>query len=209
MSRLPTLLLDLDRTLVDVQTFTAYEVVCQELDEVFGKIRLSEMPESGWRSATHRAMAILFSLAGVEADWAHADEIVSRHELAAIDEATAMPHLAEFLEDTASAERAIVTLMGQEPAEETCRRFGIEIPVIVGRRADLVPKPAPDQLLAALDLLDSSARDALMVGDSPWDANAAVAAGTAFIGVTNGKPSVFTAETPVVDDLQATLGRLG
>lgn len=203
------LLLDLDRTLVDVQTFTDYEAVCDELDETFGDLRLVDMPESGWRTATHRAMATLFSLSGDTTDWARADDIVSRHELSAIDQATAMPFLDEFLDATQGVPRAIVTLMGQAPAEESCARFGIEVPVIVGRRAHLLPKPAPDQIEAALGLLGIPADEAVMLGDSPWDADAAIAAGAGFLGLTNGRPSVFSEETLVVEDLAAATATLG
>jgi phosphoglycolate phosphatase len=199
------LLLDLDRTLVDVQSFTDYEAACRELDEEFGEIALVDMPESGWRSATHRAMATLFSLSGVSDDWKRADAIVSRHELAVIDEATSMPYLKEFLDATRELPRAVVTLMGQTPAEEICDRFEIDIPVVVGRRVDLRPKPAPDQLVAGLVALGVVATGTTMVGDSPWDSDAAIAAGTRFVGLSNDRASVFPRETLVVGDLREAL----
>jgi phosphoglycolate phosphatase-like HAD superfamily hydrolase len=203
------LLLDLDRTLVDVQSFTDYEAACGELDEAFGDLPLADMPESGWRTATHRAMAILFSLADSPQDWTRADEIISKREMAAIDSAMAMPHLEEFLEAIRGTPRAIVTLMGQAPAEESCARFGIKIPVIVGRRAGLLPKPAPDQLETAMEILGVTADQAVMVGDSPWDAEAAIAAEVGFLGLTNGRPSVFSEATLVVENLAEATAVLG
>ena len=199
------LLLDLDRTLVDVQSFTDYDAACRDLDAEFGEIALAEMPESGWRSATHRAMATLFSLSGSGEDWAKADEIISGYEGAVVETATAMPFLDEFLSGTAGLPRAVVPLMGQVPADATCDRFAIDVPIIVGRRADLRPKPAPDQLLAGLEALGVEAGEAIMVGDSPWDSEAAAAAGTRFVGLTNEQVSVFPRRTLVVRDLSEAL----
>lgn len=50
-------------------------------------------------------------------------------------------------------------------------------------------KPAPDQLLAALDYFDLPTADAVMVGDSPNDLDAARAAGWAFIFAAYGYTS--------------------
>ena len=75
--RIGALLLDLDRTLVDVQTYTDYETACKRLDEELGSVQLIDVPSSGWRSATHRAMATLSSLAPDPELWARADAIIS------------------------------------------------------------------------------------------------------------------------------------
>ena len=71
------LLLDLDRTLVDVQTYTDYEEACRHLEQELGAVELIDVPESGWRSATHQAMSTLSSLAPDPPAWARADEIIS------------------------------------------------------------------------------------------------------------------------------------
>ena len=47
-------------------------------------------------------------------------------------------------------------------------------------------KPDPDILGAALRKLGSSAAEACMLGDTPYDAEAAARAGVAFVGVTCG-----------------------
>ena len=203
------LLLDLDRTLVDVQTYTNYEEVCRVLDEELGAVELIDVPVSGWRSATHRAMATLSSLAPDPDRWARADAIITEFEADAVaTEAMAMPHLSDFMAKTSFLPTAVVTLMGQTAAEAACRRFEVDVQVVVGRARGLLPKPEPDQLTLALDRLGVRAGDAVMVGDSPWDEVAAQAAGVRFIGVTNGGGSVFASGVTVADDLAGVASML-
>ncbi len=73
-------------------------------------------------------------------------------------------------------------------------------------------KPAPDLLHAAYDQLDVTTADVTLVGDSPWDAEAAVRAGVRAIGVRTGG---FAAEellghgaAEVVDAPRDLVGRL-
>lgn len=50
-------------------------------------------------------------------------------------------------------------------------------------------KPSPDILLVALDKVGLAAQDALLIGDSVWDAHAAHRAGLPFVAVTCGGTS--------------------
>lgn len=88
-------------------------------------------------------------------------------------------------------------------AREVLDRHRVGIDVLVPRRADLAPKPAPAQLLEACRLLDAAPSTAVMVGDSSWDELAAGAAGSDFIGLTNGGPSEFSPDTATIPSLQA------
>lgn len=56
-------------------------------------------------------------------------------------------------------------------------------------------KPAPDLVIVATEKLKMSAAQCAMIGDTPWDARAAAAAGVVLIGVTGGgnKPEVLRA----------------
>ena len=58
--------------------------------------------------------------------------------------------------------------------------------VIVGGDETEHQKPCPDPLLLALERLDADAGDAAYVGDSPYDMQAARAAGVYAVGVTWG-----------------------
>lgn len=81
-------------------------------------------------------------------------------------------------------------------------RFG----AIVGGRADLARKPAPDMLLAALTRLSVDPENAVMVGDSAIDVDAARNAGMRSILVHGGysaaDPDTLGADF-IIDDLTA------
>jgi len=72
--------------------------------------------------------------------------------------------------------------------------------VVITTEDTPVHKPHPAPLLAALERLDGTAADAVYVGDSPFDLQAARAAGIAGIGVTWGAfgRAALEAEGPLV-----------
>jgi phosphoglycolate phosphatase-like HAD superfamily hydrolase len=177
------LLLDLDRTLVDVQTFTDYAAAVSALEARFGSLPGSEdVPDTYWRKATVAAMEALVAWSGT-ARWKEASDLIETYEAAAVPASTPMPGLDEFLRATGDRRRAVVTLMGGSAAQDTLAAHRIDITALVPRLPDLRPKPAPDQLRAAVGLLDCRPGEAVMIGDSSWDRGAAVAAGIDFIGV--------------------------
>jgi HAD superfamily hydrolase (TIGR01509 family) len=206
---LKALLLDLDRTLVDVQTFTDYESAVADVERELGTVDLIGVPATEWRSATRTAMAMLVALSGDPARWQQASDLIEHHERHAVAQATAMPGLRSFLDDTRHHSRSIVTLMGPGAMNMVCDRFGIEVDVRVGRSAGLAPKPAPDQVSHACELLGVPPFDAVMLGDSTWDSGAASAAGARFVGITNGRPSEFEAGTIVARDLEEASQLIG
>ena len=74
-----------------------------------------------------------------------------------------------------------------------------------------VHKPNPEPLLLALERLAATPDEAVYVGDSPYDMQAAKAAGIHAIGVTWGKihdRAALTDADVVVDDAQELLGAL-
>jgi HAD superfamily hydrolase (TIGR01509 family) len=78
---------------------------------------------------------------------------------------------------------AVCTNTPQPLAGQILDHLGLHPDVRVAETDVAHPKPAPDMLLRALDLLGVSAEDAWMVGDSRFDAAAAAAAGVRFAGV--------------------------
>ncbi len=74
------------------------------------------------------------------------------------------------------------------------------------------PKPAPDLLLAASATLGLDPAHATLVGDSPWDGEAAAAIGMRFIAVRTGgfgdDRLLDGGASSVVDDPRALVGRL-
>lgn len=201
------LLIDFDRTLVDLQSHTDYPAAAAALDSELGPVDLVDVPATGWRSETHRAMATLVALVDHPERWRLASEIIERFELAAVGEAIPMPGLQPFLAMTAGVPRAIVTLLSAAPIDAACHRFGIGIEVRMTRRPDVPPKPSPEPVLAACSAIDEEPAAVAMVGDSSWDEAAAAAAGVWFIGV--GADGRFGPQTVVAPDLVAAGKLLG
>ena len=191
-------LFDLDRTLVDVQSFTDYTGALQDVEALIGSWDDRPTPPTGWDGPTRRCMGVLVALSG-DARWQEVSDVIERHEMAATTRSTAMPGLERIASLTVPL--AVVTLLPPEAARAVLHHHGIDISLLVGRRADLAPKPAADQLLAACVELGVDPADAVMVGDSTWDQVAASAAGCGFVGLTNGGPSEFPPDTMVVEGL--------
>jgi phosphoglycolate phosphatase len=201
------ILLDLDRTLIDIQSYTDYSAALADVTRELGEIPEMETPLTGWDRPTVRCMQILGVLAG-DRRWEVASSLIERHELAALPRSRPMPGLRELNEALGILPSAVVTLLGPAATRQVLDMHGVVTPVAVPRRADLRPKPAPDQLEESCRLLGVEPGDSLMVGDSTWDREAAVAAGIGFIGVTNHRGSEFPAGTATVDDLTDLVPRL-
>jgi|FLYL01.1.fsa_nt_gi phosphoglycolate phosphatase len=201
------ILFDLDRTLVDVQSFTNYRAALLDLEALVGSHRMQSMPATGWSSETVACMTILYQLAGTDL-WEEASRLVESHELAAVPVSVPMPGLELVDQVVDRYPTAVVTLLGRSATDAVLELHRVPIRVRVARRADLRPKPAPDQLLEACRLLDAEPTTATMIGDSTWDHQAALAAGMAFIGVTNRGPSEFPPQATTAPDLASAIRRV-
>ena len=204
------LLFDLDRTLVDVQSFTDYAAARADAEAVVGHDRaLTAVPTTDWSSDTEAAMALLVTYAG-DPRWEALSAAIAVHELAAVVHSTPMPTLAAAWQLSASVPRAVVTLVPEHVARAALSAHGIDASadalVVVGRRAGQRPKPAPDGLHAACDALGVDPSSAVMIGDSSWDLAAARAAGTGFVGVPF-HPGGLPDGTPTAADLEAAVRR--
>lgn len=193
-------LFDLDRTLVDVQSFTDYRAALADVEAVVSGWTDPPTPATGWDGPTRRAMAVLVALSG-DPRWQAVSDVIERHELAAVPRSVKMPAVEAALEVVDRDAVAVVTLLPEGAARAALRHHHIDLDVLVPRRSDLRPKPAPDQLLEACRLVGVSPADAIMVGDSTWDEAAARAAGIGFVGVTNGGVSEFPAGVPTIETL--------
>lgn len=202
------LLLDLDRTLVDVESSVDYCAAAAELRRAFPDARRGETPETtGWGSCTKEVIARLVGMAG-SAAYEQAAAMVDGYELAGAPASQPMPGLAGFLAATAHLPKAIVTLLGPAATDLVLELHGIAVDVVVARRPDLKPKPFPDQVEEGIRRLGAGAGIATMIGDSATDREAARAAGVAFLGVTNGRTTVEFGDAPTVRDLAEAAGRL-
>lgn len=176
------LLFDLDRTLVDLQSYTDYGSALQDVEDLIGTWDDPPTPATDWDVPTLRCMGILVALSG-DPRWQQVSDVIAAHESRAIPSSHPMPRLADAMSRSDHLPRAVVTLLSDEPARAALQRHGADIPVLIPRRADLRPKPAPDPIIEACRLLEVNPSDSVMIGDSTWDAEAAASAGCGFVGV--------------------------
>ncbi len=205
----PAVLLDLDRTLVDVQTYTDYDAAWRDVVAVLGDDADDLGPETGWTAATRACMAVLGQLPAGD-QWHAVSGVVAAHERAAVPISRPMPGVATFLEALAGVPLGVVTLLPVEVAREVLAHHGLAVDVVVGRDPHVRPKPAGDGLRQALHLLGASSTGVHMIGDSAWDAAAARDAAVGFVGV-HAPESEFSAfpDVPVAGSLAAALAHLG
>ena len=199
-------LFDLDRTLIDLQSYTDYGAALADVEALIGAWDDVATPATDWDQPTIRCMSILFALSG-DRHWQEVSDLIATHELAAVPSSRPMPRLADALARSRHLLTAVVTLVAEIPARTVLSRHGVDIPVVVPRRPHLRPKPAADQVQEACRLLGVVPAEAVMIGDSTWDAGAASAAGCGFLGVaaTPGGRDRFDPRLPIAEDLIAAL----
>ena len=175
-------LFDLDRTLVDLQSHTDYAAALRDVEALIGAWEDPPTPATDWDIPTRRCMEILVALSG-DPRWQEVSDLIATHESRAVPSSHRMPRLTDALSDSDHLPRAVVTLVSDQPARAVLQRHRVNVPVLVPRRTDLRPKPAPDQIIEACRLLGVPPSDSVMIGDSTWDAEAAANAGCGFVGV--------------------------
>lgn len=110
-------------------------------------------------------------------------------ELAAVPTARPTPHAAELIRAWRHDGRQVAAVSNNSQPTLTAYldRHGIELDAIVGRTSPDpgLLKPSPHLVLRALDALEASPDDALLIGDSPSDIHAARHAALATIGYAN------------------------
>ena len=206
----PSVLLDLDGTLVDsvfLHVVTWHRALQQAGYDV---------PQ--WRIHEGIGMGsdrIVPWLLGRHVD--DAEDLTEAHKklfLERAEDLTRTPGATELLDDLRRREVPFIvaTSAGGDMADALLEALGE--PDLDLFNADNVesPKPAPDLLVAALDELGTGSDDATMIGDSPWDAEAADRINVRMIAVRCGGFGdgrlLDAGAAGVVDDPRALVGRL-
>ena len=206
------LLLDLDRTLVDLQSFTDYSAALADVRGLLGTWPDVDVPGTDWDGPTMACMSVLHSLAGDER-WPVISAAIARHERAAIPFAVAMPTVMEARPMLGGVPVAVVTLVAPDVVPDVLAlhgiRIGYEVDAVVGRSSDVPPKPEPDGLWAACRTLGVEPGEAVMIGDSSWDAQAAHRAGVSFIGVPSSPMGLTDVESTEATFAAAVTRALG
>ena len=194
---------DLDRTLVDLQSFTDYSAALRDVAEYADPASGASVPDADWDAPTLSTMAILVALAG-DPRWEPASRAVARHERAAIPRSTAMPGLEALDAALAGAPRAVVTLLPEDVARDVLAHHGVHVDIVIGRDPLIPAKPSGAGLVVAAQRMGVPVSSTVMIGDSSWDHAAAVDAGAAFIGVPVSA-SAFDDTVPVTEGLLAAV----
>ena len=194
---------DLDRTLVDLQSFTDYAAALRDVTDLVGEAQHAAVPGADWDAPTLSTMAILVALAGDER-WGPASRAVATHERAAIPKSVAMPGLESLDDALAGAPRAVVTLLPEDVAREVLAHHGVRIDVIIGRDPHIPAKPSGAGIVVAADRLGVAVTECVMIGDSTWDHAAAVDARAAFIRVPVSA-GAFDPAVPIAQGLLAAV----
>jgi len=184
--RYPTVLFDLDGTLVDsgaiiLASFrhAARTVLARDVEE-------EQIAALVGGSNLHDQMRVLSP--------AHVDELVRvyrEHNRPLHDELEAFEGVEELMETLSEQGRklGIVTAKGRQTVDLAFAVLSLERYFDAVVTADMTDrhKPDPAPVLKALELLESEPADAAFVGDSPYDIAAGKAAGVFTVAVSWGK----------------------
>ena len=206
----PSVLLDLDGTLVDSVFLhvVAWEAALREAGHLVPMWRIHE----GVGMGSSRLVPWLLGRHVEEAS-----ELADEHErrfLEHADQLQKTPGASELIEDLQRREVPFVIATSATAKLGEALREALGAPDLPTADADSVasPKPAPDLLLSAVDKLGLAPEHATLIGDSPWDGEAALACGVRFLAVRTGgfgdNRLLDGGASDVVDDPRALIGRL-
>jgi HAD superfamily hydrolase (TIGR01509 family) len=149
-----------------------------------------------WRIHRHIGMGgdqIVPALTGADYEREHGEEVRAaekRHYMALIDEVEPMQRARDLLQELRRRGHSVV-LASSAKADEVDHYLDLldarELADGWTTSADVsATKPEPDLVIAALEKARAPASEAVMIGDSPWDAKAAQRAGVRTLGVMTG-----------------------
>jgi len=181
-------ILDVDGTLVDTNYHHAIAW--------FRAFQRFDVTEQLWRIHRHIGMGgdqLVAAVAGDEVEERHGDDIrdaESEEYRKLIDEVRTMEGSRELIEDLRKEDNAVVLASSAKDWEIEHYIDLLDAREIVEAwttSADVEQtKPKPDLVHAALDKVNGRPEDALMIGDSVWDVEAAARAGVETLAVRTG-----------------------
>lgn len=172
-------LFDLDGVLVE--TYSVWHALLNSFARERGYPPISdEAMAAAWGQGVDADARTFFSGTSVE----ELADFYNRRFVEHLDDLAVMPGASRVVAQIRAAElpTAVVTNTPSPLATELLRRAAVEPDVLVGGTDVPRPKPAPDIVLRACELLGVPASDVAVVGDSAFDRQSARAAGAHFIG---------------------------
>ncbi len=210
------LLFDLDGTLIE-----SVPDIAASVNELVQKEALAPFAVKDVRSMIGHGIAKLveraFAARAIQLDGenlvAMTERMMAIYKDRLVEETVLLPGAYACLEANAKARSklAVVTNKPEGFSRRILEHFGLDklVSVVVGGDTGPVRKPAPDMLLYAAKLLDIAVSDALMIGDSPADIDAAKAASMRSVAVRGGYTNVPVEDLGadvVIDDLSQLPG---
>ena len=171
-------LFDLDGVLID--SYSVWHAVTNAFARDHGYPEISdEQMQAGWGQGVDADAEMFFP--GTEVG--KLERYYNEHFLDHLDHLDVTDGAAMVLDRLRGigCQTAIVTNTPTVLTHRLLERAGLEAGEVVGSSDVPRPKPAPDIVLRALDRLDVVPQAAWMVGDSPFDRDAAAAAGVPFL----------------------------
>lgn len=185
---MPTAILDIDGTLVDTNYHHA--VAWYRAFRAHGFV----LPL--WRIHRHIGMGgdqLVAALAGEGFDREHGDEVRAAEKilyLQLIEEVQPLTGARALIEDLKGGRHTVILASSAKPDELEHYLSLLDARSLVDGWTDSgdveQTKPEPDLVLAALEKAGADARDAVLIGDSTWDCEAAKRAKVRAIGVLTG-----------------------
>ena len=115
MIRSSALLLDLDRTLIDLQSYTDYGAALDDVRRLVGSWQDVQVPDTDWDRATVACMSVLHAFLD-DPRWSDISDAIAVHERRAIPESHLMPTVADASPTLVACPTAVVTLLPADVA---------------------------------------------------------------------------------------------
>ncbi|RKQ93898.1 HAD superfamily hydrolase (TIGR01509 family)/HAD superfamily hydrolase (TIGR01549 family) [Solirubrobacter pauli] len=183
-----TAILDIDGTLVDTNYHHAVAW--------YRAFRAHGFVIPLWQIHRHIGMGgdqLVTALAGEGFDREHGDEVRAAEKILytqLIDEVQPLTGARALIEDLKGGGHTVILASSAKPEELEHYLTLLDARSLVDDWTDSgdveQTKPEPDLVLAALEKADADAKDAVMIGDSTWDCEAAKRAKVRSIGVLTG-----------------------
>lgn len=197
------ILFDLDGTLID-----STEAILESFDYAFEKNSLDRAKHSDVVKLIGYPLDVMFSKLGVEERLIEQCVLSYKENYRIISKpkTTLLPNAKEAIELASSfAKIGVVTTKTARYSRELLEYFGVlnYFEILIGREDVINPKPHPEPILKAMELMGANAEQTYMIGDTDLDILSAKEAKIKSIGVLCGYGRELKADFVFQDSLEA------
>jgi phosphoglycolate phosphatase len=199
------ILFDLDGTLID-----STEAILESFSVAFEENSLEPRDSSDVERLIGYPLDVMFSELGARSDLvAQCVESYKKHyRVISKQKTTLLPNAKEAIELASSfAKLGVVTTKTARYSRELLEHFEVMhyFEILIGREDVINPKPHPEPILKAIDLMGANINKTFMIGDTNLDTVSAKEANIKSLGVLSGYDSNLKADWIFQDSLEAIL----